>query len=156
MRLQCQLSLQFPASDGYSLPSTERSSTEGLPLDGYTISASFNSAPVFIGRILGYCLVVSCPSTGSPSATVKVQGCVDIPKKNSLNEEQPDTGLVQWFDVALPDPRTNNIAVSQTISGASTAVFLETTAMYRWLRLVWTNSSGSALVTAHLEIKGIG
>lgn len=148
MRLQDTRVLQFPGTD----------STTPVPdnaLDGYTVSASFDSIPFFVGRDLGYTVVISCPSTGTPNATCKLQGCID-PARGEKGD-LPDAGLANavWWDLDLLDPQTNTTSVTRTISGATTAVFMEDSCMYRWIRLVWTNTSGSAVVTARIQFKGI-
>ena len=144
MRLQGSTFLQTVTSDGKQ---------SGTKLDASVQTASFNSAPFHVGRVLGYVVVVSCPSTGTPDGTVKLQGSIDLPNGDS---DHPDVGVATWFDLTLYDEATGAAVVSQAVSGASTISFTETDCFYKWFRLVWTETSGSITITAKCQFKGIG
>ena len=123
-------------------------------LDGSTVlNATSNSVPVFVGRIQTFCVVASCPSSGTPVGTVKIQGCVDA---SAHGEDVPDVNLVNWFDMAFIDPTTGLWVTSQAISSATTCVFESTDCSVRYIRLVYTKTSGSCTLSAKAQIKGFG
>ena len=108
-------------------------------------SASFNTAGFPIHQAIGYAVSLSWPATGTPVGTLKLQACVDP----SLNfDAKPDAGLVNWYDIT-------SASVALT-GGAGTQMFLDPEAMYRWVRVVWTRTSGSLSLTTNIQFKGIG
>lgn len=121
-------------------------------LDGSVQAATFNSAGVYVGDSGLYCITASCPSTGSPVGTLKVQGCNDT-GLGRLSSQEPDAGLVTWFDVAFLD-ETGVFFTERAVSGAGTFVFSDSACTYRWFRLVWTRTSGSITITAKFQKKG--
>lgn len=120
--------------------------------DGYQVLASFTSAPIFVANVDNYILHITCPGDGVPNATVSVQGSIDTSR--SLNNK-PSPYLQHWATIPYVNQLTGNIVTTQTISGASDIVFEETKNSWGWIRLVWANSSGSALLTAKFEGKGV-
>ncbi len=116
-------------------------------LDGYVAIGSFNSAPIPVARWTGYSLSVSCPSTGTPVGTVKLQGCNDM----SRNENVADALLVNWFDINSGGARI----VSQAISSATVGGLSDPNAFYRWVRIAYTRSSGTITLTAKIQLKDL-
>jgi hypothetical protein len=111
-------------------------------IDGYVSSTSFNSAPVKVGRKWGYSLTLSCPATGTPSGTVKLQGCNDQERILDV----ADSTMTNWFDLN---------GASSAVSGASVICIEDRDPGYRWIRVVYTASSGSITATIHLHTKQI-
>lgn len=111
-------------------------------IDGYVSSTTFTSEPVFVGRIKMLSATLSCPSTGTPVGTVKLQGCND----RELNSEVPDSSLSNWFDIT---------DLSASVSSATVAALEDPDVCYRWVRLVYTRTSGSITATARIQVKGI-
>lgn len=108
-------------------------------------SASFNTAGFCIHQTMGYAVELSWPATGTPVGTLKLQACVDP----ALNfDTKPDAGLVNWEDVPLATVALTGIAGSQ--------MFIDPTAFYRWVRVVWVRTSGNISLTARIQFKGIG
>lgn len=124
--------------------STLTMSDGSVLLDGYTSSATITSDGIYLARIKGFSCTISCPSTGSPAGTVKLQGCND---KEANAERNDTTNLVHWFDVPL---------LTSAVSGASTIVLNDSQSMYRWVRMVYTPSGGSITITCRMQEKGIG
>lgn len=138
--------LQVAAADGVSQQNPP------VPIDAYVVATTWTSAAVFVGRIQGYTVVVSCPSTGTPVGTVKVQGCID---RNAAMGDKPDENLTTWFDLSFVDS-TGAAFTNATISSASTAIFEELSCYYRYIRVVYTRSSGTGTFTAKVQLKGFG
>ena len=144
MRINNSCKLQHdPINDGYQ--------ESGLLFDGYTVTANMNSIPFYVGGSLGYTLVASCPSTGTPNGTIKLQGCIDHER---IRDGHPDAALQNWFDLTLVD-NTGASVTTATISGASTIVFIENSCFYRFIRAVVVNTSGSMNLTITCQFKGI-
>lgn len=137
--------MQYPDADGFS------QSAAANQLDGYVVSASFNSAPFSIQQAQGYCVQVTCPSTGSPVGTVKIQGSCD---RSRLGYEQPDSKLVNWFDIGFIDQSTGAPFTSQNLSTTVPVVFQDSSAFYQWIRIVVTMASGSATLSVKVSWKG--
>lgn len=114
-------------------------------LDGYVVATSFNSSPGPIHRDLGISVSLSCPATGTPVGTLKLQGCNDIERRENV----PDANLTNWFDVASGGNRVVSIAVS----GAGVYNLTDPNAMYRWFRVVYTRTSGSITATVRVHVK---
>lgn len=126
--------------DGYSVGVNK--------LDGYQAVDTFNTMPVAIHRDLGFAVAVTCPATGSPQGTVKIQACNDT---NGVytNEFLATDDLVNWIDV----PSGGNRVVSGSINGASAVILTDPEPMYRWFRVVYTRTSGTITVTMKAHIK---
>ncbi len=122
--------------DGYQL-----SIDTAYYLDGYLSATTFTSAPVKVGRKTGWSLTLSCPATGTPVGSVKVQACNDASRQDSDNA---DALLVNWFDI---------IGAVSAVSGASIICIEDRKPQYRWMRIVYTRTSGSITATARLHVK---
>lgn len=109
-------------------------------IDGYVAAGSFTTAPIKIGRKLGWSATFSCPATGSPVGTIKVQLCNDEERILDV----ADSNLTHW---------QNADGGSSAVSGASTLCFEDRAPQYRWMRFVYTRSSGSCTATIHLHSK---
>ena len=139
--------LQEAGSDGIS--------PDGNQYDGTLVvtAASFTTAAYHIGSAAGYCLVLSCPSTGSPAGTVTIQGSCDLARAQT---DKPDKYLTTWFDLSFVNPTTGAVSTSQALSGASTLAFEDSAPMYGWIRLVYSRSGGDITPTIRLQFKGQG
>lgn len=113
------------------------------PIDGYISATDITSNPIFLAHVYGYSPSVSWPDDGSPVGTFKLQGCNDI-ELHAVG--QPDANLVDWFDIA---------SSSQASSLGSPLAWNVNGAMYRWIRLVYTASSGSITLKARIQIKSM-
>lgn len=130
-------------NDGYA--------QSGVPFDGYTVSGSITTAPIFVGRIDTYCAV----AYGSASGTVKLQGCSDPSK---ILEDYPDVSLANkgWFDLTFIKDSDGSRVVTQSVAGASSnpPTYQETDCGYRWVRAVY--SGGSGTLSLVIQLKGNG
>jgi hypothetical protein len=119
------------------------------------IAASRFSVPFILkyGDRLG--LQLSAPVTGAPSGSVALQGSNDASQLEDPNA-YPDVNLVNWSTVSFFDELTFANVITKAFAGAQSFLFTVPTCSYRWMRMVWTNSSGSALLTARLQVKSLG
>lgn len=107
---------------------------------GYTTSGSFTSAPIKVGRKTGYSMTLSCPATGSPVGNVSIEICNDEERALDVADET----LVNWLPVDDGD---------EDLSGASIICLEDREPKYRWMRIVYTRSSGSITATINLHLK---
>jgi hypothetical protein len=140
--------------DGYTRLNNDSNQSTGFVypynLDGYgPVSATFTSTPVNVGTVDDYQFVFSCPATGSPNITIKLQGCNDMARQAS----DPDSNLVNWFDLYFTPSAGGSPANTWTLSGASSLDLQEVKCTYPWMRMVCTINSGSVIATAKLFCK---
>ena len=88
------------------------------------MSASFSSDPILLDQIYGFSF--QAVFTGSPNGTFKLQCSNDDVKLSSE--------VSQWSDVG---------STSQAISAAGDLFYNIDAAHYKWVRIVYTRSSGS-------------
>lgn len=142
MRMTLTHPLHVADTDGVS-PTT-------ATYESLSTSASFTTAGHYLGAAWGFSCTFSTPDAAADGA-VKLQGCNDPAR---VDTERADGGLVNWFDVPFVDA-TGTPVTSQTVAGASVIVFDKWPCSFRWMRLVYTRNSGTAAVTARVQIKGI-
>ena len=125
----------IPYLSGYS-------NEDGYELLDYVAAGDVTSEPIMLANWQGYSLTVSWPSTGSPAGTVKLQGCNDIERNWRHSDEE---NLVNWFDI---DGATSELS-------SHTSITIEHPfARYRWLRMVYTRTSGEITITCKVQLKG--
>jgi len=119
------------------------------------IAANRFSVPLLLkyGDRIG--IQVSAPSTGAPNGSVAFQGSNDASQLEDPNA-YPDVNLVNWSTVSFFDELTFANVITKAFAGAQSYLFTIPTCSYRWLRMAWTNTSGSALLTARAQVKSLG
>lgn len=104
-------------------------------------SAGFNSAPVLLENTLGVSVVAEVTgAAGLTSASLKLQVSNDYGGK-----EASDAVITNWVD--LPGQ-------SQSVTGNGNFAFNEDGLHYRWVRLVWSCSAGTATLNAQENVTG--
>ncbi len=107
------------------------------------MSISFNSTPVWLGHIVNYSIQLTF--TDNPNGILKLQLSNDIGNPSLAPTEQYK-GVSHWTDVT---------GSSQTITESGDHMWEVANSGSRWVRFVWTASSGSGtLTTARFDIKG--
>jgi hypothetical protein len=120
--------------------------------DGYSTSASVISAPFFLGQSRGYSLQINI--TGTCGGSIKLQASDDdVANRGAF---QPDQHITTWNDIGSPKLTDGTFQTSQTFSNATTLIFQDPNCFYRWMRMVVTVSSGTAVITAKCQFKGVG
>lgn len=126
----------------------------GTPIDGSaangTFSASFTTAPFFVGEALIATVVLAALDAPALGA-VKIQGCIDA---SSNNADVGDEALINWFD--LPGVSATGASVTtQSVSGVGLTPWTIPWCGPRWIRLVYTWTSGTSRFSATVQWKGI-
>jgi hypothetical protein len=110
-----------------------------LPIDGYNTSASVTSNPISLKHVYGFSVTASW--TGAGTGTFTLQGCNDIETPTDYALTYP--GLTNW--VTLPD--------SFATSVGSPVMWNYPNTMYRFVRIVFTISGGTIVLTERIQIK---
>lgn len=106
------------------------------------MAGSLNSNAIDLNQ--QYVAAIQAVFTGAPVGTFKLQISNDSPAINpgSVNK---GSGVVNWTDYT---------GSSQAISAAGNFSWLLADIGYRWVRLVYTRSSGTGSLTAAISSKG--
>jgi len=120
-----------------------------LEVDGVrtapSMAANFTLHPIYLGHIVDYS--IQLVFTGTPGGNFKLQVSNDLGKINSTTEAEQVSNVTNWTDVA---------GSPQTISAAGDHTWAVENAGYRWVRVVWTQTSSTGtLVSARVNGKGV-
>lgn len=115
------------------------------------IGANRFGVPFLVERCGTMSLQVSCPVTGAPNGSFALQGSNDV----SLQESryQPDTNLVNWSALSFFDEAAGATVQSKAVAGAQSFLISIPIVSPRWMRFVWTNTSGTANLTVRAQEK---
>ncbi len=101
-----------------------------------------NSDPFWVGHAMGY--AIQAVWTGTPTGTIKIQVSIDPQEPTVGNSGEPT--VTNWEDLA---------SSSYSITGsAGTYMWNVTSAYYRWVRVVYTNASGTGTLNVRFNTKG--
>lgn len=117
--------------------------------DALVISATTTTTALPCRHLRSISAAISCPATGSPSYTAKLQGSND--QSLGQNQDIADSNVSNWFDV----PTGGNRVVSVAIAAAGTFILSDDSCAYRWYRLVLTKTSGSMTTTITVQGKEV-
>jgi hypothetical protein len=132
------------------------SATPQIYFDGTNaIAANTFSVPILVEKHDRLGLQVSAPVTGAPNGSVALQGSNDESQTRDPNA-YPDVNLVNWSTVSFFDELTFANVITKVFNSAQSYLFTVPNCSYRWMRMVWTNTSGSALLTARVQVKSLG
>lgn len=117
----------------------------GASMNGTSMASTFTSDPVNLISIYAYSIQIVWSGGASPIGTFKLQGSNDA----------GDNGSGQA--VSLPTNYTDILNSPQSISGSPGSILFDITqCSYRWVRVVYTATSGSATVTdSTMNVKGV-
>lgn len=122
-----------------------RIANDELNLSGTAMAVGITSDPIWLGHIANYSLQIFF--TGAPVGSFKLQLSDDLGYPNAAEEPNRDYGISHWTDITPSN---------QAILAAGDHGYNVTNAGYRWVRLVWTPTSGSGTITsARMNVKGI-
>lgn len=131
-------------------------------LDGrFQYSASFWSLPCLVQYEDTVGIHFSCPATGTPNGTFAIQGSSDKSQyegnpNGGPNGQPVDGNLLHWATLSFWDEATGAWVQSKAVSGASSYMFTFPITSARWVRMSWTNTSGSITPFAVLTVKSDG
>lgn len=101
-----------------------------------TGTSTINSDPFWIGHAAGYC--VQAVWTGTPNGAFKLQASIDPVEPSPNNSNEPT--ITNWEDVADSSYSVTGAAGSYTWNVSN--------AFYRWVRVVYTNTSSTGTLTS--------
>ncbi len=155
MRLQGAECVHVADTDGLSWKPSAGMNAPSERYDGtITVTgASFTTAAFPVMRARGWCAVVSWPSTGTPVGTMKVQASVN---REANYPDKPDTALTEWVDLPFVDMTSGLYVTSFAISGSGSQGLADPDCYYRWIRFVYTRTSGNIVPKIEVQYKGVG
>lgn len=113
-------------------------------LTNVTMGANITSLGINLISIYAYSIQVVWSEGSAPIGTFKLQGSNDA----------GDNGSGQG--VSQPTNWTNITSSPQDVSGTSGSLLYDVTeCSYRWVRLVYTRTSGTATASATINTKGV-
>lgn len=122
-----------------------RIGNDDLNIDGTAMASSITSDPIFLGHIVNYSVQIFF--SGAPVGSFKLQLSNDKGYEASSDEDNRDHGITHWTDIT---------SSNQAILAAGDHSYNVVNAGYRWVRLVWTPTSGSGTInSAHFNVKGV-
>jgi hypothetical protein len=108
-------------------------------LNSGLVSGDYASPAYDLRNMVGYSVSVAMSGGLSPVGTLKLQGSVD----------KADNGVpTTWVDIS--QPVTSIVA----INGDGNTIYNYSNAFYRWVRVVYTRTSGSANMVVTVNSKG--
>lgn len=117
----------------------------GASLVGTSMGTSFTSDPQNLFSVYAYSIQIAWSGGSAPVGSFKLQGSNDPGNSNIiLNNNAP----TNWTDIT---------SSPQAISGSPGSILYDVTeCSYRWVRVVYTATSGSATVSdAQANVKGV-
>lgn len=109
------------------------------------LSSSFEMQPIWLGHIVNYGIQIFF--TGTPGGNFKLQVSNDPGHPNSQSDEEKVEGVDHWTDVADS---------AFTVSAAGDVYWDVQNSGSEWVRVVWTQTSGSGTITsARCKVKGV-
>lgn len=110
-----------------------------------SMATSFNLKPVYLGHICNYS--IQLVFTGTPGGNFKLQMSNDLGRIDAASEAEQEASISHWTDIADS---------AQTISAAGDHAWQVENAGYRWVRVVWTQTSSTGTLTnAVANVKGV-
>lgn len=105
-------------------------------------SGNLESTPAQIGSYLGY--TIQFIISGNPTGTATLQGSIDVGQPIPM---QPvfGQGVTNWEDIANS---------SYPVTGAGQIVWNVGRSFYKWVKVVYTATSGTGSITARIQPKG--
>lgn len=103
-------------------------------------SGSLNSGVLNMQFLYG--VAIQAVFTGSPVGTIKLQGSCD---PGTLNIQIAPTSVINWNDISDS---------SQAVSGSGIVDWNYNGAFFKWLRVVYTSTSGTGTLTITANGKG--
>ena len=104
----------------------------------HSMDTSFNSNAQILDYSLGYS--IQGIITGSPVGTIKLQGSND-----PVPADLSGATVANWTDI---------VDSAQSVTGAGSVMWNYNGSFYKWVRVVYTASTGSGSITLNLMGKG--
>lgn len=135
------LSKQIIPSVNLTIPPT--------PVTAFSAAASFTTDPQYIAYVTNYSFQVLWVAAGAGTGTFTLQCCNDKERNTGVADS---TNLLHWVTVGSSSQLTS---AGEVISPSTmpSLVWNISNAGYRWVRLAYTVSGGTLVVSANLQIK---
>lgn len=122
-----------------------REANDELTLSGTNMNTNITSDPIWLGHVVNYS--IQLVFTGTPNGSFKLQCSNDEGRPEAASEDDRDFKITNWTDI------TDS---AQAVTAAGDHTYDVQNAGYRWVRVVWTFSSGSGtLSSARFNTKGV-
>lgn len=109
-----------------------------------SMGTSFNTKPIWLGHICNFS--IQLVFTGTPNGTFTLQLSNDLGHPNAQSETQQYADVTNWTTI------TDS---AQPITAAGDHTYQFANAGFRWVRVVWTQSSSTGTLTiARCNVKG--
>ena len=105
-------------------------------VNAVSMASSFSSSPILLDQIYGFSF--QAVFTGTPNGSFKLQ-C-------SNDDVKLDSQIVNWSDIS---------GTAQAITAAGSILYNVNYAFYKWVRIVYTASSGSGSCDVTYASKGV-
>lgn len=102
------------------------------------------SQAIPLEQIFGYAM--QAVWTGTPNGTLKLQASSDAPARGGTSDGTPDE-IANWSDIT-----SSSVAIT---GSAGNYMWNVDAAFYRWVRLVYTNTSGVGVLNVKVSVKGV-
>jgi len=109
-----------------------------------TGTAVLTSAPVTLDQIYGF--AIQAFWTGTPTGTLKLQVSCDAPVGTTQTSNGGPDSITNWTDLA---------SSSQAVGGINSYVWNINGSFYRYVRVVYTNATGTGSLNAQICLKGV-
>lgn len=111
-------------------------------LNSGNASGNLTSSALYLDQMYGFAM--QAVVTGTAAGTIKLQGSVDFgPRSNALVDD--GSNISNWNDVS---------GSSQAVTGAGTVTWNFNGVFYKWVRCVYTSTSGTGTLTVVANAKG--
>lgn len=115
--------------------------------------ATFTTAAVFVGKLDAFSVSFATPAGSTLVGTLTLQVSND-PGNGVAKDGQGNSSLLNWQPLNFWDVGAGAQAASKAVaSGAQTLILAEQHCTYRWMRLVFTFTSGSGVPTIAFQQK---
>lgn len=124
--------------------------------DGYQTSTSFTTKPIDLGQINQFGALCSFLTGSTLAGTLALQVCDDDPGPNAGNSGAPDVRFANWLTLTNANVSGSQIVAAATIvSGAVVVPFEYSLPGHRFIRFVFTRSSGTGVVSFAYTVKRV-
>lgn len=114
-----------------------------LIINAGDLASDVTSEAVTLESMFGY--AIQCVLTGAPVGALKLQASCDI-GTNAASASAAGTGITNWNDLT---------GTTTAISAAGTFLFNQDAQYYKWVRVVYTATSGTGAISARINSKGV-
>lgn len=115
-----------------------------LTASAMTGTTTVNSAAIPVDQLWGF--AIQAVWTGTPNGTIKLQASCDAPT-STTQTSSGTSAVVNWTDIADS---------SVTIAGsAGNYMWNISSAAYRFVRVTYTNTSSTGVLSATMSAKGV-